>query len=161
MTVSHSESFIEFDFLLCYIVSMEVDVHQKLFEDNSRDVYKNDSASFAKSWSVSLVKTIGLWTLPEEEFNGREYRYLLDGEAFDWLLLAERFCDTFDGRIPDDECGKLLFNGVLPRGLTVKRFKEMLGQNKYRAILNFWYGVVVEEALQLSVEEEVRKEKQS
>ena len=36
-------------------------------------------------------------------------------------------------------------------------FRDLLGVNKYRAYLNFWYGVVVEEALQLSVEEDVRK----
>ena len=36
-------------------------------------------------------------------------------------------------------------------------FRELLGANKYPPYLNFWYGVVVEEALQLSVEEDVRK----
>ena len=36
-------------------------------------------------------------------------------------------------------------------------FRDLLGPTKYRAHLNFWYGVVVEEALQLSAEEEARK----
>ena len=36
-------------------------------------------------------------------------------------------------------------------------FRDLLGFSKHRAFLNYWYGVVVEEALQLEVEEEVRK----
>ena len=36
-------------------------------------------------------------------------------------------------------------------------FRKLIGPNKYRAYLNYWYGVVIEEALQLAVEEEVRK----
>ena len=152
-------------------MTMKLDVHQKLSEETYRDpsnvareehepiAYMKDAVSFGKSWSVALLEAIGLWTQPEEELNGRKYRYLLHGEAFDWLLLAERFCDNLDGYIPPGECERLLFNGVLPLGLTLKSFKEMLGHNKYRAILNFWYGVVVEEAIQLSVEGEVRKEK--
>ena len=36
-------------------------------------------------------------------------------------------------------------------------FRDFIGPTKYRAYLNYWYGVIVEEALQLAVEEEVRK----
>ena len=39
-------------------------------------------------WQRSLLEAIGLWTLPQEVFQDRTYRYLIQGEAFDWLLLA-------------------------------------------------------------------------
>ena len=59
--------------------------------------------------------------------------------------------------ISRDEKERLLFYGRLPEPVTPEIFRDLLGVNKYRGYLNFWYGVVVEEALQLTVEEEVRK----
>ena len=98
-----------------------------------------------------------LWTLPREIHEGRTYQYLIGGEAFDWLLLAERLCVEMEPAISSDEKERLLFNGRLPESVTLEVFRDSLGVNKYRGYLNFWYGVVVEEALQLAVEEEVRK----
>lgn len=108
-------------------------------------------------WHQALLEAIGLWTQPQEEFQGRTYQYLIQGEAFDWLVLAERLCGELDGIIPAEEKELLLFWGQLPETVQPEVFRDLLGVNKYRAYLNFWYGVVVEEALQLSVEEDVRK----
>ena len=99
-----------------------------------------------------------MWTLPEEEFQGRHYSYLLQGEAFDWLLLAERLCRELDGIVPTEDKEQLLFNGSLPSEIRETDFRRLIGVNKHRGLLNYWYGVVVEEALQLAVEEEVRKQ---
>ena len=108
-------------------------------------------------WYQALLEAVGLWTQPEEEYKGRAYQYLIRGEAFDWLVLAERLCSELDGFIPGDEKEQLLFYGQLPESAGPDLFRDLLGTNKYRSYLNYWYGVVVEEALQLSVEEEVRK----
>ncbi len=108
-------------------------------------------------WRRALLEAVGMWTLPQEEYQGRTYRYLIHGEAFDWLVLAERLCAELDGVIPVDEKERLLFSGRLPESIEPDLFRELLGANKYPPYLNFWYGVVVEEALQLSVEEDVRK----
>ena len=108
-------------------------------------------------WHRALLETIGLWTQPREEYQDRTYRYLIQGEAFDWLVLAERLCAELDGIMPAEEKERLLFSGQLPDAVEPQAFRDLLGINKYRAYLNYWYGVVVEEALQLSVEEDVRK----
>jgi hypothetical protein len=108
-------------------------------------------------WHVALLQAMGLWTLPQEVHKGRTYQYLVQGEAFDWLLLAERLCAEVDGLIPASEKEQLLFHGKLPEDVEPTAFQDRLGFTKYRAFLNYWYGVVVEEALQLAVEEEVRK----
>ena len=100
---------------------------------------------------------MGLWTLPREIYQDRTYQYLIGGEAFDWLLLAERLCPEMGAAISSDEQERLLFYGRLPEAATPEIFRDLLGINKYRGYLNYWYGVVVEEALQLAVEEEVRK----
>jgi len=108
-------------------------------------------------WHRALLETIGLWTQPLEEYQDRTYRYLIQGEAFDWLVLAERLCAELDGVIPGTEKEPLLFSGRLPESIGPEVFRGLLGASKYRAYLNYWYGVIVEEALQLSVEEDVRK----
>lgn len=110
-----------------------------------------------KPWHRALLEAIGLWTQPQEEFRGRTYRYLIHSEAFDWLVLAERLCAELDGIIPAEEKEDLLFWGKFPETVEPEEFRKLLGVNKHGAYLNYWYGVVVEEALQLSVEEAVRK----
>ena len=112
-----------------------------------------------KHWYIALLEAIGLWTTAEETHNGRTYHYLIAGEAFDWLLLAERLCEAVDSLLPYDEKLALLFYGKPPLSLTIDRFKELIGSSKYHQYLNYFYGVTVEEALILTVQEEVRKER--
>ncbi len=114
-----------------------------------------------KHWYLALLEAIGLWTSAEEVYNGRHYLYLIDGEAFDWLALAERLCESVDGLVPEDEKVALLFHGCPPLNLAPDEFEKLIGSKKYRQYLNYFYGVTVEEALVLAVQEEVRKERQS
>ncbi len=108
-------------------------------------------------WPEAMLETMGRWTLAEETHNNRRYKYMIGREAFDWLLLAERLCDEVGDLIPADGLELLLFHGVLPMPLEDEEFRELLGVGKYRAYLNFHYGVVLEEALQLAAEETARK----
>ena len=102
---------------------------------------------------------MGLWTKAQEHFHGRSYVYLISGEAFDWLLLVERLCEAIGNPVPEDEKTALLFRGVPPLNLSAEEFQALIGDAKYRQYLNYFYGVTVEEALVLAVEDEVRKEK--
>ena len=112
-------------------------------------------------WYQALLEAIALWTLPQETYHQRHYQYLIEGEALDWLLLAERLCAELDGPIPRRAQELLLFHGLLPEEVSPDMFRDLIGPTKHRAYLNYWYGVVVEEALQLAVEEEVRKRHRS
>jgi len=120
--------------------------------------YLEEAITGGKHWYIALLEAIGLWTTADETHNGRIYRYLIAGEAFDWLLLAERLCETVDSLLPDDEKNALLFYSKPPLNLTSKKFKEFIGSIKYHQYLNYFYGITVEEALILAVREEVRKE---
>jgi len=110
-------------------------------------------------WYLALLQAIAFWNKTEETHEGRTYRYLIDDEAFDWLLLAERLCRTVDGLLPEDEKTALLFHGKPPLEMTNEKFRELIGSAKYHQYLNYFYGVTVEEALLLAVQEEVRKER--
>ena len=108
-------------------------------------------------WCRALLEAMGAW-IPAEEWRGdRRYKYMVAGEAFDWLLLAERLCCEAQGYIPQRDLERLLFHGHLPEPLSEEELRDLLGVSKYRAYLNFHYGVVLEEALQLAAEEYVRK----
>jgi hypothetical protein len=84
---------------------------------------------------------------------------LIDGEAFDWLLLAERLSDEISESIPEKERINLLFFDLPPLELTREEFKKLIGTVKYRAYLNYLYGVLVEENLISAVVDEIRKER--
>ena len=114
-----------------------------------------------KHWYLALLETIGLWTDETELVQGCRYRYLIEGEAFDWLLLADRLCMAVDGLVPEMEKYALLFQCKPPLELSAEEFKSLIGQSKYHQFLNYFYGITVEQALVQAVREEVRKERRS
>ena len=138
-----------------------------IFEDTQLSIEKNgreaiehlrSRVSEGCHWADALLEAVGLWDCPQENYKGRDFTYLLQGEAFDWLLMAERLLLELPWVAPAEEQERLLFTGELPDHVTESQFRGALGVAKYRAHLNFFYGVVVEEALILTVEREVLKE---
>ena len=111
-----------------------------------------------KQWFDALLDCIRDWESPRETFDGREYVYLIEQEAFDWLLLAERICDSAPpGLLPLHEVEALLVDEAPPVVLSEAEFQERLGTAKYWAHLNFLYGVRVEQALHLAMERVLQK----
>ena len=109
-------------------------------------------------WYIALLKAMSRWSQAEEEIDGRKFQYLIGGEAFDYLLLCERLIDELGGMVGARDRDALLFHGHPPLEIEDEEFQELIGTPKYQAYLNYLYGVVVEESLQLAVEEEVAKE---
>ncbi|MFC2057007.1 hypothetical protein ACFLTO_05535 [Chloroflexota bacterium] len=126
--------------------------------DNAAIKHMKQAITSGKHWYLALLEAIGLWDTAEESHHGRAYHYLIAGEAFDWLLLAERLCQAVDDLLPDTEKTALLFCSQPPLNLSVEKIKELIGSAKYYQYLNYFYGITVEETLILAIEEEVRKE---
>ena len=116
-----------------------------------------DQLKAGRNWYTVLLEAIAMWRSPEEVYKGERYLYLVGGEAFDWLRLAERLCDEISGSIPEDELNNLLFFDRPPVKMSDQEFKAALGPAKYRAYLNYLYGVLIEQALLLATIYEVRK----
>ena len=110
-----------------------------------------------RDWPTALLEAMARWTPSEEEYEGRHLKYFIEAEAFDWLLLAERLCRAVDGLIPEDEREELLFHGKFPPTFDRSRFQGLLGVEKFRGYLNYFYGVTTEECLQSAVEQEAHK----
>jgi hypothetical protein len=132
---------------------------KSLTADNKAISHLKQAIASGKNWYLALLEAIALWTSAEEDYKGRHYRYLIDGEAFDWLLLAERLCREVADIIPEAERDALLFHGQPPLDLSAPEFKKLIGSGKYHQHLNYFYGVTVEEALLQAVQEEIRKER--
>ena len=116
-----------------------------------------DALERGEPWYAALLDVVARWVDAEELIDGINYRYLLAGEAFDWLLLAQRLLDAAGSRVPADEVERLLFQRRAPEGERDTDFARAIGPHKYRAHLNFEYGVVVEEVLLLAAEMELHK----
>jgi hypothetical protein len=127
--------------------------------DNAAITHLKQAIAGGQNWYIALLEAIALWTSAEEDYKGRRYRYLIDGEAFDWLLLAERLCREVEDLIPEEEREALLFHGRPPVKLSADKFKKLIGGGKYHQYLNYFYGVTVEEALLQAVQAEIRKER--
>ena len=108
-------------------------------------------------WPTAMLEAMALWTSPEELFEKRRYIYLIGGEAFDWLALLERLSHEVESQVPADELEELLFTGRFPPSFDESDIQGLLGVDKYRGYLNYFYGVEVESALQQTVETEVEK----
>ena len=115
------------------------------------------SAGREESWHVALLQAIGQWSLARENVAGRYWQYVIGGEALDGLVLAQRLCLEIPNIVPPYELQSLLFHGQWPERMSQERLRELIGPYRYTALLNFRYGVVVEEALQLVAEESIRK----
>ncbi|HXY73858.1 MAG TPA: hypothetical protein VEH58_00880, partial [Dehalococcoidales bacterium] len=110
-------------------------------------------------WYEALLKTLGKWQASEETIEGRCYRYFIEGEAFDWMLLSERLLESLDRLVPEDESTAFLLHDILPLDIKPEHMREYLGAKRYKQYLNFYYGVTVERALVMAVQNEIRKER--
>ena len=108
-------------------------------------------------WHVALLHAIGQWSRPNEHVHGRYWHYVIGGEALDWLTLAQRLCLEIPDAMPSRELEALLCHGQLPERVSPERFRRLVGSYRYTALLNFHYGITVEETLQLLTEEAIRK----
>ena len=136
------------------------DIHNKPILSNSPkeliSVLRN-SIKNSVPWPQALIQTMAVWSLPNETFKGKKYIYLIDGECFNILLLAERLMLELKDLISSTDIENLLFKSEFPSGFDLSTLKYEIGITKYRGHVNFFYGVVVEEILQYTVEREIEK----
>ncbi|MDO8689058.1 MAG: hypothetical protein Q7R39_03450 [Dehalococcoidia bacterium] len=89
--------------------------------------------SSGRHWYLALLEAIGFWDLEEEIHDDRYFRFLIDGEAFDWFLLAERLLPEVRDSVPVAEVEALLFLGQAPLQVEEEEMRRLMGYPKYRA----------------------------
>ena len=108
-------------------------------------------------WYLAALRAVGEWTTASEVFRRRRLHYLVGGEALDLLLVFERLAAEVPDGVDRAELRKLLFTGEPPMFVSVAEFAVALGPIKYKAYLNHFYGITVEEALLHVAELELAK----
>ena len=107
-----------------------------------------DASPYA--WRDHIFEALGQWRLPREEIDGEEHVYFIAGEAFNWRRLAERLAWHIGLQLPEDEEERMrlwIEDDHMFGGLEELAFRRVLGHDKWRAFLNYFYGVTLERCL--------------
>ncbi|MCL2615983.1 MAG: hypothetical protein FWD30_04195 [Dehalococcoidia bacterium] len=118
------------------------------------------SVKTGQNWFLALLEAIKNWPVSEESYDGQNYNYVIAGEALDMPQIAERLLTAAGELVPEEEKLDFLFHNKPPLQLSMEKTQELMGELRLGQYLNFFYGIVVEEALMQTVEEEVQKEEQ-
>lgn len=108
-------------------------------------------------WKLLVLETVGQWPESFEEFDGQPHMYLVGGEAFDWRLLASRILRSVENGPDEQAWQEWLDTPDLFGGFSEPDFMRVLGVDKSRASLSFFYGVTVEQGLIVAAREEIVK----
>ena len=117
-----------------------------------REIINRMKASIkaGKHWYLALVEAIRDY--PEE-------RFLIGGEALDWISLSQMLIsETGEGTINRREITQFFNHGKPPINITPAEARQLVGDTKYNLYLNYLYGVTVEASLLKAVEAEIKKE---
>lgn len=108
-------------------------------------------------WKLAVLETIGEWPESAEDVSGKTLAYLIGGEAFDWRLLASRIIQSIKNGPQPEEWHVWLDAPDLFAGVGEPEFMRILGVDKSRGSLSFFYGVTVEQGLIVAAREEMAK----
>ena len=108
-------------------------------------------------WYRAALRACGQWRLAAETHQGRRLTYLVAREALDLVLLVDRIAASRRDAVPRAERDELRFHGRAPVYVPRHSFAGALGETRYKAYLNYFYGIDVEEAVVHAVELEAAK----
>lgn len=108
-------------------------------------------------WYPAALRACGHWRLATETYQGRRLTYLVASEALDLALLIDRIAGSRRDAVPRAERDELRFGGRPPMYVPAHEFVNALGATRYKAYLNHFYGIDVEEAVVHAVELEASK----
>lgn len=133
--------------------------HQAPVDIDSYSHFKKAVLS-GEHWYIALLSSLRHWQVDVEKTPRKNHVYLIDGEAFDHILVCQRLLKKAikEDVVPKNEVKKFLFNSQAPITLESTRLIHTLGEKRLKECLNFFYGVTTEEALQLAIKDEIRKE---
>ena len=117
------------------------------------------------SWQKAYVGTIAAWPIANETLHGETFHYFIGGEAFNWKRLAERIAMQLEEEgceVPSvDEVLDWIAQSGTFGGLSEQEFRRILGVDGWRAHLNHFYGVHIEQCLLAEVQTRIQKRRYS
>ncbi|MCY4474324.1 MAG: hypothetical protein OXC83_02690 [Chloroflexi bacterium] len=112
-------------------------------------------------WQPNLLNTVAAWPKENERAYDETFHYFIGGEAFNWKRLAERIATQLNAEgqssIPSEDIFDWLGDtGVFGR-LGEEQFRRILGVDGWRAHLNYFYGVHIEQCLIAAIQSRIQK----
>ena len=125
------------------------------------DQLANRVEGHSDDWHRAFVQTVADWPIDQETASDLEFHYVIGGEAFNWKRLAESIvtqllenglCEGMSAEM----FGWIDASGAFG-GLSENEFRQILGVDGWRAHLNHFYGVYIEQCLIVAVQSRIEK----
>ncbi len=134
--------------------------HRALLEDLAQNIEDQPA-----EWQKAFIATIAAWPVENEVVYGETFHYFIGGEAFNWKRLAERIAielaaDGFHNPESHEIFDWIATSGTFG-GLSEQEFRRILGVDGWRAHLNYFYGVHIEQCLLAAVQSRIQKQRYS
>ena len=117
------------------------------------------------NWQTPFIETVAAWPIENEAIFDQTFHYFIGDEAFNWKRLAERIAiqlpqerhpPALDGELFDWISYSNVFGGI-----DEQEFRRILGVDGWRAHLNYFYGVQIEQCLITAVQSRIQKRRYS
>ena len=116
-------------------------------------------------WQKTFIATIAAWPVENETVYGETFHYFIGGEAFNWKRLAERIATELAEVGCDHPDSQEIFDWIATSGtfggLSEQEFRRILGVDGWRAHLNHFYGVHIEQCLITAIQARNHKRRYS
>ena len=119
----------------------------------------------AAEWKTAFLETVAAWPIENERVYGETFHYFIGGEAFNWKRLAERIAtqlaDEGSTTLPAHKIFEWIDSTGVFGGVPEHEFRRILGVDGWRAHLNHFYGVHIEQCLIAAVQSRIQKRRYS
>ena len=128
------------------------------------DLQKNVE-DHADNWQTAFLETVAAWPIENEHVYGETFHYFIGGEAFNWKRLAERIATQLAEEESTTLSAEKVFEWIESSGvfggIPEDEFRRILGVDGWRAHLNHFYGVHIEQCLIVAVQSRIQKSRYS
>ena len=141
--------------------TLDVETNRRRLVD---DLQKNIEDR-AENWKTAFLETVAAWPIENERVHGETFHYFIGGEAFNWKRLAERIATQLaeEGftKLPGEMIFEWIESSGVFGGIPENEFRRILGVDGWRAHLNHFYGVHIEQCLIAAVQSRIQKSRYS
>ncbi len=112
-------------------------------------------------WRYAYLRVVAAWPIENDFAYGERFHYFIADEALNWKRLAERIAaqigDEYSIGVTPDAVYEWLGSSGTFGGLGETEFRRILGVDGWRAHMNHFYGVQIEQCIIADVEARIQK----
>ena len=135
----------------------DVEINRRQLLDHLIQQFEDDPSD----WKSVFLETVAAWPKENERACDEIFHYFIGGEAFNWKRLAERIAtqlsDEDNSPIQPEDLFEWLSSTGVFGGMPEQQFQRILGVDAWRAHLNYFYGVHIEQCLIAAVQSRIQK----